>query len=190
MRIQKSYAINIENELRIIEKIFDKYISDPEYALFLPNKRLPIEPTIDLKKINVRDIRNFKYLSYKCIGFFTAQLLNFLYMNSIDPSIYHTNEMLKCIAPKKFVDMYRHEIADIIYDYLPNITTEELHVIYDVTEIVNSMALKHVKPDHDFIFEIDYESNFIVLIIVDSIWHFRFKECVEDENYRKEIADE
>lgn len=188
MEVYNSYVLDLEDELSVIESIFDKYIPTPFDALFIPNKRFPLDVKFNFSDLDIKNLRNTKYLPYKCLAFFEEALLNYLYMDSIQPEVYYTNELLEYTTPKMFVDIHKNNDAgELVREYIPDITTNEVSMVSKCLDSVFYKISNHISSGHDFIFKLNYESRYIVLSVVDNIWHFRYKECKEEIEYKKEV---
>lgn len=191
MEFHNAFVIDVNTELETLERIFDRYIPTSPDHLFVPTSRLPInELKGQLSEFELGHLSKNSYLPFKCLDFFKHVILSYLYMESIDPEMYYTNDLLKYTTPAMFVDIHNYSITDIVYEYIPSLTNTDLRTIHKLMDSVIYKITDLIKPDHDYIFDITFNLKYTVILIVDNIWRYRFKECREEEEYKKELEDE
>lgn len=184
-------VLSIDSELNLLEKYFNKYVTLPDesYLRFIPYKRFFLDKKDKTLTVNTDVIRNTPYLPYKCLDCVNDYIIYSIYYNSGYMDLFLKNELLE--TSKRFLPEYTDEedyVKEIITTYIPNHDLDMkdyreikglLNHIYRKVSMYTDMYPKNI-------WELDYETNLILLINKGEIGSFRFEEVLEQQKIKEE----
>lgn len=182
------YAINIDNELNILEKFFNKYNPMDEetkkYLKFIPTMRDPITPH------NYRDyykpnnfISSTPYMPYLCLACVENYVMFNIYNNSYCYDVFISNPLRK--NSKNFLENYYGTSKNDIDPYLTIITSwlntveisiEHYSMIKNILDRIVKQVTKYTNHYPNHIWELDYRTSNVILINRGDIRAYRFEE--------------
>lgn len=182
-----AYAIDIDHYLIPIEKYFNFYKPTDDIQLkFLPTLRLPLDKT---NQMHMKEVERYKslggidnyisfkpYYPWKCLAMVKEIILEYrhsLYGYDIFKKNFLKNEYAS------FVSGLTDE--EILISYIPNITMEDGNKILNIIcnlyrDVIEPIMLT---KDELSVWDIDYNTNIITLILVGNIYEIRYKELLD-----------
>lgn len=181
------YAIDIDQELSILEKYFNVYKPIPEelkhYLKFIPTKRMPLTIEDDEYYKENSFMRSRPYMPYLCLPCVENYVMFSIYINSPDYELFLSNPLKK--DSKNFLENYYgidqndpNPHQTIITSWLENDMLSIDH--FNVIEMMLKSILKKISkltnlfPNH--IWKLNYETCHVILINEGDIKSFRFEE--------------
>jgi hypothetical protein len=183
--VKQVYIIDINNELKHIENILNKYIKDNELFLFTRDKRLPIL----VKEIMHGDISKKPYYPYKCMYIFVNCILFLIYSKSDLPHLFNKNIIIERTWCESDLFSFGYDVEcnvmeDIIEDYLVDNGYDKFYIANDIVEIkkyliniFNFINLKYIKNDFNYIYQINIDSPYIHILKYEDIRTYRHDEA-------------
>lgn len=182
------YAIEIDNELCILEKYFNLYKPTPkeieEYLRFIPTRRMPIDPYTYKDYYKHNDyIRSKPYMPYLCLPCVENYVMFNIYTNSSQFELFISNPIKK--NSKNFLENYygisKHDIdpcLTIIASWLEteNIPIEHYTMMKNILDRIVKQITKYTDQYPNHIWKLDYTTSHVILINQGDIRSYRFEE--------------
>lgn len=202
--ILHNIVLDIENELMVLDSIFNKYIGEfiPKDLVFIKNYRYPLFSQ-SLISGNM-EISKKPFHPFLCVEA-VAELLSIVYIdNSGVKSDFNTNKLIPENNCFKFNKYLRSgiDLIEIIYKYiffkvyetnpdtgackkyvLDVIDPNDIKLINDVIENIVNKFLEAVKLYNQNAFSIDYSGRLFIINIGVNIQAFRYNEAIEYNEY-------
>lgn len=188
MKDYPAYAIDIDLELRLLEKYFEMFQLpklDMTNLRFVPTLRYPVSSK-DLNNLTYDPtgyIRNTPYMPFRCLSCVNNYVLSKIYMNSQDYKLFIKNPMLS--NSKNFLENCYIDDDDpdraIIIGWLQNerITISDFKNIRSLLEKIMSIVRVYTDPFPNHIWRLDYSSSSFVILYNDGeIKAFRYTELL------------
>lgn len=181
------YVIDIDHYLMLIEKYFNFYKPTNEVQLkFLPTLRMPLDKT---NPAHIKEIERYRslggidnyislmpYYPWKCLPMVKEIILEYRH-SGIKYDIFKKNFLKNDY--ETFVSGLTDE--EILMSYIPNISMEDgrniLNIICNIyRDVIEPIMLT---KDELCVWDIDYTTNIITLILVGNIYEIRYKELLD-----------
>lgn len=178
-----SIAFDINDDLKGIESIADKYIKGDKSFLFIPSARYPLENKLNIdSKMDI--VSKEPYLPYKCVPCVVHLLLKHAYELTWDErDLFEYNPLME--DGTNLVEEYSLNESDmsIIQTYFPDITVDDAVTIEnEVRELFyKSGMFRHLASYKDNVFDVEHEDRLIHLSVLGHIKEYRYNELLENE---------
>lgn len=181
----------IENELKLAEEVFDRYIGYQfKGGIWVPNERFPLDKKQMSKyKHNylVEHMNKGPYLPFLCIPSLKDWLLSNIYWdnNQNNNPLFSKNYLMSNAVS------FNVETKPIIEEFLPdsilesNITDEELKYLESIFFKIYDKVKPYTSNYPDNVFDLELSGPIIYLVNKGEIGSFRYNEYLNYKNINK-----
>ena len=176
------YVIDIDVMLSAAEAIFNKYIPTPEYCLFIPTSRYPVNVRVE-KGILQGDIRSNPYLPFKSIGCIEDLVMERLYRYNSIKEIFVSNKLID--KSNKVGNMFLNssckdvEPTDIVVSYISNVDYSDVETLMNIADQIVGCIKKTIPYEESKIYTVDFSNPVCIIKDEGDIYRYRYKEYLE-----------
>jgi len=176
----ESYALDIEGELLLIERVFSKYLELPDGLVFTNGKRYPIEDRSLLTHIPERLRHDEPTAAILCTECISTCIVNYVVSFCQMKSLLFTNKLLT--TSKSLVDVLYtdDEINELLIKYIENISHEDIVYIEDIitSSIYKKIDMIMSINNANKISRLRHDSIPLYLEFTDDVRAYRYEETL------------
>jgi len=177
------FILEINDYLLNIESIINKYIKLPNGLIFVNGVRLPVIDKTEVSNLIEKGlISRVPSMPYISAYLFKDIFLNTIIDNNPERELLYINKVTGCID--RVYDMPDNLTPiDIIYSFINNISEADVDAILS---LVNSIIFRYihiVEASPYSIYEINVDSQYLILKRLDDIRVYRYKQLLTGAEY-------
>jgi len=183
--VTEVHILDIDTELKYIDKILEKYLPLPEGLIFLKGVRDPISSRNTIKKYIKKGLISDKPYHPYLSAYLMKDIAELILIDTVE---YDVKELFYKTLVNNTDHIYNirigETITDLIYDMTNNeATVEDVKLIEGYVNVVQKKLETIIGNDINHVYEVDIHSGYFVIRKLINICEYRYKQTLKEKMY-------